>query len=172
MAEQIEIQFGTQNQVGPRDIIDYIGVNAATGSSTFGMCVWLKSIKSTGFSGLSKKVSCAKTGGPILTIYTSYGFLRKDLPVGVLMTAPVLKCCAQISLDQSCRKPDHGLFRFVTWSQTFSRSWSRTSLRKSANFFRSATNLDTNFFSRTFFTKKVHDQVAHLLDLSQHVRYI
>jgi len=33
--------------------------------------------------GLGKKVSCAKTGGRILTIYTSYDvFLRKELSFG------------------------------------------------------------------------------------------
>jgi len=33
--------------------------------------------------GLGKRVSCAKTDGPILTIYTSYNvFLLKKLPFG------------------------------------------------------------------------------------------
>jgi len=32
---------------------------------------------------LGKKVSCAKTDGPILTIYTSYDeFLWKKMPIG------------------------------------------------------------------------------------------
>jgi len=32
---------------------------------------------------LGKRVSCAKTGGPILMIYTSYHvFLHKELPFG------------------------------------------------------------------------------------------
>ena len=39
--------------------------------------------KADDFGGCGKRVSCAKTDGPILTIYTSHDmFLRKELPLG------------------------------------------------------------------------------------------
>jgi len=48
-----------------------------------GCLTHLKAVQTVGFWGLGKRVSCAKTGGPIFTIYTSYDvFLRKELPFG------------------------------------------------------------------------------------------
>jgi len=46
-------------------------------ASTYVVC----RLKSTGFWGLGKRLSCGKMAGPILTSYTSYNvFLHKELP--------------------------------------------------------------------------------------------
>jgi len=51
-----------------------------------------KHCKAYDFEGCGKRVSCAKTDGPILTMYTSYEvFLRKQLSLGVAIIAPMLK---------------------------------------------------------------------------------
>ena len=62
----------------------YMGFRCPTGKGTFGMSVRLKSIVKHRISGGGvKRVSSAKSGGPMLTIYTSYDvFLRKELPFG------------------------------------------------------------------------------------------
>ena len=65
----------------------YMGVNAPTGMGNFGVNIWvcgrLKIIAKHRILGLSKRVSCAKRDGPILTTCMSYEvFLRKELPFG------------------------------------------------------------------------------------------
>jgi len=61
-------------------------------TGTFGVSGQLRSILKDRILGLGKRVSCAKTGGLILTISTSYDmFLHKELPFGVTMIAPALK---------------------------------------------------------------------------------
>ena len=59
------------------------GVDAPRGRGTFGVSDRLKSIVKYRILGLGKRVSCVKTGAPILTISTSYDvFLRTQLPLG------------------------------------------------------------------------------------------
>jgi len=57
------------------------GADAPMGRGTFvGVS---RSLQSIGFRGLGKRVSCTKTGGPILTIYTSYDvLLHEEVPFG------------------------------------------------------------------------------------------
>ena len=63
------MQFGMLSQVSSGNM-HYTGCSVFPhGKSTFGLSGRLKSIR---FEGLGKRVSCAKTGGPILKIYTSY----------------------------------------------------------------------------------------------------
>jgi len=78
-ADPIEMPYGMLSRVDPRnDVLDE-GADAETGRGTF-----------RGVTGplqrLGKRVSSAKTGGPILTIYSSYDvLLHKEVPFGVVM---------------------------------------------------------------------------------------
>jgi len=63
--ELIEMQFGLLNQVGPENHVLDRGADALTGS--------------IGYGGMGKRVSCAKTGGRILTIYKPYVVLPRTI---------------------------------------------------------------------------------------------
>jgi len=87
-----------QNGGTDRDVVWEIGMlsQASTGNTYYMVCkcpnekgdfcvVWPieKYFKTYDFGDWTKGMSCAKTGGPVLTIYTSYDvFFRKELPFG------------------------------------------------------------------------------------------
>jgi len=82
------MQFEMLGRVGPGTY--YMGCDAPLGRGTCGSV--RKALYSTGFWGWMKGRAVRKTGGPVLTLYTSYDvFFHRELPCGgVAMIAPAL----------------------------------------------------------------------------------
>jgi len=96
-AEPIEMQFGLLSQVSSGNM-HYMGCSVFPhGKNAFGLSGRLNSIR---FGGGGKRVSCAKTDGPVLKIYTSCDvfFFVQEVAFGVAMIAFALKFSVALNL--------------------------------------------------------------------------
>ena len=90
-ADPIEMQCGMLSRVSPWNMY-YMGMQMLPPKrALLRVTGWLKCTVKHRIWGFGRRMSCAKTGEPVLMIYRPTYFLLKKLPFGVAIIAPAVK---------------------------------------------------------------------------------